>query len=151
MIKISVKNISITVLLSFLFFLVVSCGGGGGTIEAVSVPSSEFQKFVADGRGMTPEQFVEWWNDNESKNGWTFSYYGQNGLVWPDNDSPEQIYNSKIINCFRISKLLQYIYGGEIIYVSQPNLNYDHCYLLLLPNKNIIDNNGLTLTYKVVN
>lgn len=145
MIKISVKNISITVLLSFLFFSCISCGGGTGTIEAVSVPNGEFQKFVSDGQGMAPEQFVDWWNNTERYNGWTFSYYGQNGIVWPDNSTAEEIYQSRVINCYRISKICQAIFGGELIFVSQPNSNYDHYYLRLKNGK--IDNNGLILKF----
>jgi len=148
MIRINIKNISIVCILSSIFFFCISCGGGSGTIEAVSVPSGDFQQFVNANQAVTPEQFCQWWNTSGNKD-WKFSYYGQNGLVWPDNDTAEQIYQSKITNCFRVSKLLQSIYGGELVFVSQPDSEYDH-YYLRLPDNSIIDNNGLILKYKVV-
>jgi hypothetical protein len=103
---------------------------------------------VAYERGITPAEYTEKWN-NKINISFKFSYYGENNITWPDNDSPEQIYNSHIVNCYRISLLLQYIYGGELIFVSQPTSNYDH-YYLKLPNGDIIDNSGLTLKYKSI-
>lgn len=143
MIRISVKNISITVLLSFLFFFVVSCGGGTGSIEAVSVPSGEFQQFVSQSKEKSPSEFCHWWNSQKAE--WTFSYYNENGLKWPDGSTVEEIYTSKIVNCYRISKLCQAIFGGELIFVSQPGSQYDHYYLRLKDGK--IDNCGLELKW----
>jgi len=145
----SILKIQFISLLLILLFL-SSCGGGSGTnglgsLEVVNpTPSGEFLQFVSKSQFQTPEEFIISWNNQ--KNNWKFSYYGENNLTWPDYSSPEEIYNSRIINCYRISKLLQYIYNGELVFVNQEGLsNYDHCYLLL-PNGNIINNNGVTLS-----
>lgn len=146
----SEKLFTLIAIFSCLFFYLVSCGNNNTAVPTVPTPSGGFQQFVSDSQKMTPENFVTWWNDSERYNGWKFSYYNENGLKWPDTDTAEQIYNSHVINCYRISLLLQFIYSGELIFVSQPTSNYDH-YYLKLPNGDIIDNNGLTLKYKVVN
>lgn len=140
----STKLFILIVIFSCLFFYLVSCGGN----TAVSVsptPSGEFQQFVSDGQKMTPEEFVTWWNDSERYNGWIFSYYGQNGLAWPDLSGAEQIFTSKLLNCYRMTVLLQAVYGGEIVYVTQEDSQYDHCYLRLTDGK--IDNCGLVLKW----
>jgi hypothetical protein len=124
-----------------------SCGGKEVSIVAVVTPSGEFQQFVLDARGMTPAEFCLWWNGQQDK--WKFSYYNENGLIWPDKSTAEEIYQSRVINCYRVSKMLQFVYGGELIFVSQPTSNYDH-YYLKLPNGDIIDNSGLTLKYKSI-
>jgi len=137
-------------LITMLFFS--SCGGGGGgslTSSAISpsvnnsspvVPvvdtqtQSEFTQWKSEVSSMKPTDFVTWWNDSERYNGWTFSLYGQNGLVWPDSSGAEQIFTSKFLNCYRMTVLLQSVYGGESVYLYQPASNYDHVVLLLYSN-----------------
>lgn len=108
-----------------------------------ATPSVEFQNFLTQSKEKNPEEFCQWWNSQKAE--WTFSYYNQNGLKWPDSSTAEEIYTSKIVNCYRISKLCQAIYGGEIVYVTQVNSEYDHCYLRLKDGK--IDNCGLELKW----
>lgn len=138
-------NFTLILLFICLFFYLVSCGNNNTAIPIVPTPSGDFQQFVSEGQQKSPEEFVAWWNDSERCNGWTFSYYGQNGLTWPDNSTAEQIFASKKVNCYRISVLLRAIYGGEIVYVSQPNSQYDHYYLKIQNGK--IDNCGLVLKW----
>lgn len=128
-------NLSFMIILLPFFFFIVSCGSGGISSVSPSVsPSVEFNHFVDANRKKSPEEFVTWWNNTERYNGWTFSYYGKNGLVWPDNSTAEEIFTSKIVNCYRMTVLLQSIYGGEPVYLYQPTSNYDHVVLLLYSN-----------------
>jgi hypothetical protein len=135
-------------LITMLFFS--SCGGGGGgsiTSSALSpsvdnsspvVPvvntQNEFTQWKSDVSSMKPVDFVAWWNDKERFNRWIFSLYGQNGLVWPDSSGSEQIFTSKFLNCYRMTVLLQSVYGGESVYLYQPASNYDHVVILLYSN-----------------
>lgn len=137
-------NANLMIVLLPLFFFIVSCGGGSGTIEAVSVPDAEFQQFVSDGQKMTPAEFVTWWNDSESRK-WKFQLYRDqytpdSPLTWPDNNSSSTIFESKLINCYRIGKLLSEIYPGENIKVDQSGSSkWDHYYYKLSTGK-IINN-----------
>lgn len=140
------KLMALMVIMLFLS----SCGGGGGgsiTSSAISpsvdtsvVPvvdtntQSAFTQWKSEVSSMTPTNFVTWWNDSERHNRWTFSLYGQNGLVWPDSSGAEQIFTSKLLNCYRMTVLLQSVYGGESVYLYQPASNYDHVVLLLYSN-----------------
>jgi hypothetical protein len=155
MLKLKFKIILSLFALVLSLLIITSCGGGGGSsglgslenISTTPTPSEEFLRFVNQSKQKSYDQFVIDWNNQ--KNNWVFSYYGEHNLTWPDYSSSEEIYNSKVINCYRISKLLQYIYGGELIKVDQTGQsNYDH-YYLLLPNGDIINNNGTTLSYRV--
>jgi len=141
-----------------LFFS--SCGGGGGgsitssaispSVDTASVPvvntdtQSEFTQWKSEVASMKPVEFVNWWNDSERYNGWTFSLYGQNGLVWPDSSGAEQIFTSKLLNCYRMTVLLQSVYGGESVYLYQPASNYDHVVLLLYSND---ENSYIMISY----
>ncbi|MEQ8170941.1 MAG: hypothetical protein ABRQ38_18775 [Candidatus Eremiobacterota bacterium] len=147
-------------LVIMLFFS--ACGGGGGgsiTSSAISnsvdtstsvVPvvdtgtQSEFTQWKSEVASLKPTEFVTWWNDSERHNGWTFSLYGQNGLVWPDSSGAEQIFTSKLLNCYRMTVLLQSVYGGESVYLYQPSSNYDHVVLLLYSND---ENSYIMISY----
>ncbi|MEQ8220759.1 MAG: hypothetical protein ABRQ37_00545 [Candidatus Eremiobacterota bacterium] len=145
-------------LVIMLFFC--SCGGGGGgsitssaisnsvdtstSVVPVTTTQSEFTQWKSQVASMKPTEFVTWWNDSERHNGWTFSLYGQNGLVWPDSSSAEQIFTSKLLNCYRMTVLLQSIYGGESVYLYQPASNYDHVVLLLYSND---ENSYIMISY----
>lgn len=132
MIKISVKNISIICVLSFLFFFIVSCGG---LFTSPSTQSTEYSQFISANKNKSPSEFIQYWNSTEYKN-WQFQLYRDqytpsSPLIWPDYSTAENIFSSRLINCYRIGKLLEKIFPGENILVSQPDNKWDHYYYKL--------------------
>jgi len=117
-------NFKIIILLLCFSFHLTSCNNN----------NTKFTQWKSKVASMKSTEFVTWWNDSERYNEWIFSLYGKNGLVWPDSSSVEQIFTSKLLNCYRMTFLLQSIYGGEPVYLYQPTSNYDHVLLLLYSN-----------------
>ena len=129
-------------------------GGDEVSVLVVETPSGEFQQFVTKCQNMPIETFIEYWNTEENKN-YKFYFYRQidpnSPISWPDNSASSEIYQSKILNCFRINVLLQPIFPGSVkVLVEQPSVAYDH-YYLLLQNGDIINNtnDGKLMTLKL--
>lgn len=104
---------------------------------------------------MSVEEFINYWNTVENKN-YKFYFYKpldpNSPVVWPDNDFAFQVYESKIINCYRINLLIQPIFDNStLVKVYQPSVAYDH-YYLLLQNGDIINNtnDGKIMTLKYI-
>lgn len=133
---------------SHVYFLIIvicvtaiimySCSNGNNTGEVISVTptcSLKYEKFLSDSRSKTPEEFIQYWNSIEYKN-WQFQLYKDqytpnSPLTWPDNSFGEDIFSSRLINCYRIGKLLEKIFPGENILISQPDNKWDHYYYKL--------------------
>lgn len=115
-----------------MFFLLVNsgCGGGGGSsvpeynIEA-NTSSREFQDWLNQ-LPPTPEEFVQYWQEAEVKNGWKTDDWTL--LPWDlhKNDSSYEIWDSKLINCHRMTVLLLEKYNGEYLYLYQGENVYAH-------------------------
>lgn len=145
------KQISHLHFLIVCLCLLISCGSK--EVGIVNNSSAEFNNFISKCQNMPVDKFVEYWNTEENKN-YKFYFYRQldpnSPISWPDNDDGSQVYESKIINCYRINILLKSIFSGELVYVYQPSIAYDH-YYLLLQNGDIINNtnNGKLMTLKL--
>lgn len=126
MLKLTSFHIDLYIILLVLFLFSVSCG----TSQVVSSPeSSEFTAWK-ETIPSSPSEFVSWWNSQEKAN-WKFSYYGENGIVYPDSSTPEEVWRSKIINCNRFIILFKPVLGGKIRVYPQEGYSYSHVTLVL--------------------
>lgn len=136
-------KINFFLLLILIPFILFSCGSQPLQGIPQETPSVEFNQFVEINRLKSLTEFAEWWNNKENKN-WKWCNYQNSGypvtegqivLQWPDNDNACQVFESKLINCYRATVLFQYIFGGEAIYLSQLSGNWSHEVLLLNTEK----------------
>ncbi len=102
-----------------------------------ATPSVEFQQWCVLVKSKSPQEFVIWWNNEEYKN-WTFAWYHDYNpnsiLYWPDYSVPQEIYDSKIINCHRFTILMRYCYGGKYVWLYWKKDKQTHA-VLWLDNK----------------
>lgn len=150
----SERLILLVIIFSCLFYFVISCGGNTA-VPVVETPSGEFTSFIAKCQNMPIDKFVEYWNTEENKN-YKFYFYKQldpnSPISWPDNDDGSQVYESKIINCYRINILIEKIFDNStLVKVFQPSVAYDH-YYLKLQNGDVINNtnDGKLMTLKYI-
>ena len=126
---IKIKWITLLVLTA-LILTAAGCGGGGGSSTGV-VPeiktnetSDEFQAWL-NTIPATPEEFVTYWEETEVDNGWRYVDWDE--LSWEEHrfDTAEEIWESKLTNCHRMTNLLLGKYDGEYLYIDQEGA-YDH-------------------------
>lgn len=139
MLKLSYFHTELYIVLLFVFLL-ASCGDPN---SSVSQESEEFVRWKSEIPQGTSE-FVEWWNAC-GRQGWKFSYYGENGIIYPDRSTPEEVWQSKIINCNRFAILFQPILGGRVRMYPQEGSPYSHV-TLLLDSGEELSLSGLTVT-----
>jgi hypothetical protein len=149
------KLFTLIIIFSCLFFYLVSCGGNTAVPVAEKPSFENFNNFISKCQNMPVETFIEYWNTEENKN-YKFYFYRQldpnSPIIWPDNDDGSQVYESKILNCFRINVLLLPIFPGSVkVLIEQPSVAYDH-YYLKLQNGDIINNtnDGKLMTLKYI-
>ena len=151
-------NFILTAIFICLFLSLISCGQNSVTQSIQNTPSPEFLQFVKQSQEKSYQEFANWWNTSESKK-WKWANYAGSGypesseqviLQWPDSSTPEEIYQSKLINCYRATILFQKIYGGEAVYLKQEGKNWSHEVLLLENNGkySYLSLSGLKLTHK---
>ncbi len=147
------KQISHLHFLIVCLCLLISCGSK--EVGIVNNSSAEFNNFISKCQNMPVETFIEYWNTEENKN-YKFYFYRQldpnSPISWPDNDDGSQVYESKILNCYRINILIEKIFDNStLVKVYQPSVAYDH-YYLLLQNGDIINNtnDGKLMTLKYI-
>lgn len=109
--------------------------------EQQYIPSTgkETEEYTA-WKNALPEDFKEfpiWWN-NEGKDGWTFGRWDdpESGITWEANcnDTPSQIYFSRLINCYRISVLLANKYIGNIMVIFNQETDFSHAVFIKKEN-----------------
>lgn len=71
--------------------------------------SQEYKDWIAKWPS-NPLKFVDWWNTGGDK-GWTF--------MPRKNETPDEIFKSKIIDCGRITTLIMTKYGGKYRHIWQ--------------------------------
>ena len=119
------RNWNLILLLIPFFFILSSCGSGGGSFSSPSIETSEEFKIWLNSLPTSPEQFVTWWNTSEQKN-WKYQKWtSEFSFSEHQRDSAEEIYRSRLINCHRATILLMAKYSGEYLYIEQPG-NYGH-------------------------
>lgn len=129
MFKLAYFHSDLYIVLLFIFFLFLSSCGGGSPVVSVE-ESREFREWKSK-IPQNASEFVSWWNSTEKNTGWKFSYYGENGITYPDRSTPEEVWQTKIINCNRFVILFQPILGGRARVYPQEGRPYSHVTLLL--------------------
>ena len=116
----------IILLIPFFFLFLNSCSDSSFSFTKDEY-SEEFQEWLST-LPNNPEEFPDFWKQNEAEK-WQYWKWTSAEYEASKNDSPEEIWRSKKINCHRGTVMLLKKYSGEYLLIGQGEGTPSHAVL----------------------